>query len=300
MHAVFKASLMGLALAQACLAAPANAQYYNSGDAELSGSIANRLSQRMDALERKLAELNGRLEELDHRISRVSQQNDKLAADVEYRVGALERRLSQTPVAATAPAPAAAPEPAPQPAPPQPPPSGKLPEGVLGTMTIPRGGSAAPAAVTPPPAPPPAPAPQQAAAGAAYKLPAGSAPERYDYAVGLLRKGDYVEAERALAAFIAAYPSEGLTGNAQYWLAESYYVRGQYEKAATGFLEGYTKYPKSPKAPDSLLKLGMSLSQLGQKKEACATFDQLKTELPNASEAVKQLALAEAKRAGCR
>jgi tol-pal system protein YbgF len=131
-------------------------------------------------------------------------------------------------------------------------------------------------------------------------LPEGSAPERYDHAVSLLRRSEYDEAEKALGAFITLYPSDPLTGNAQYWLAESYYVRGQYEKAAGGFLECYTKYPKSSKAPDSLLKLGMSLNQLGQKKEACATFDQLKRELPNASDGVKQLALTEAKRAGCR
>src|SRR3546814_19535879 len=50
-----------------------------------------------------------------------------------------------------------------------------------------------------------------------------------------------------------------------YWLGETYYVRQRYQDAAVAFLEGYQKYPKSPKAADNLLKLGMALGPVGQK-----------------------------------
>ena len=82
--------------------------------------------------------------------------------------------------------------------------------------------------------------------------------------------------------FIQAHPDHELSGNAQYWLGETYYVRKNYEDAVVAYLEGYQKYPKNQKAPDNLLKLGMSLANLGKKQEACATFTQLRQKFPKA------------------
>ena len=94
------------------------------------------------------------------------------------------------------------------------------------------------------------------------------------------------------------YPQHELAGNAHYWLGESLYGQANYKDAAQTFLDGYKAYPQSPKAPDTLLKLGMSLRQLGQKPQACTVLQSVSTKFPNAAEARKR-AQAEAKRAGC-
>ena len=83
-----------------------------------------------------------------------------------------------------------------------------------------------------------------------------------------------------MGTFIKNHPDNSLTSNAHYWLGETYYVRGKYGDAAAAFAEGYQKFPKSSKAADNLLKLGMSLGQLNQKKEACLSFAELTTSSP--------------------
>ena len=92
---------------------------------------------------------------------------------------------------------------------------------------------------------------------------------------------------RRSSAFVQRYPNDPLAGNAQYWLGETYYVRKDYENAATAFAEGYQKYPESGKAADNLLKLGMSLGNLGKKSEACSAFARLDRDFPTAPANVK-------------
>lgn len=121
----------------------------------------------------------------------------------------------------------------------------------------------------------------------------------YEEAYGHLLRRDYRAAEVGFREFLERYPNDDLSGNAQYWLGESYYVRGQYRKAADNFLKGYTKYKSSLKASDSLLKLAMSLKKLGQSGAACATFAELKSNYPSAPGHIKKKAEAERRRAGC-
>ena len=113
----------------------------------------------------------------------------------------------------------------------------------------------------------------------------------------LLRR-QFPEAEAGFRNFLGKYPEHNLAGSAQYWLGETFYVQGDVRQAAQNFLEAYKKYPKSRRAPDSLLKLGMSLTKMGQKDQACATLNSVNTEFPRAVEAKKR-ASAEYKRAGC-
>ena len=89
------------------------------------------------------------------------------------------------------------------------------------------------------------------------------------------------------ASWSRAYPDDPLAGNAQYWIGETYYVRGQYKNAADAFLKGYKKYKSSEKAPDTLLKLGMALAELGQKDAACSTLNELETKYPEAPEHIR-------------
>jgi tol-pal system protein YbgF len=130
-------------------------------------------------------------------------------------------------------------------------------------------------------------------------LPGNNPQEQYDYATGLLQRGAYAEAEIALKAFVAQHPNDALTGNAQYWLGETYYARSDFKNAAVAFAEGYQKYPKSPKAPDNLLKLGMTLGQIGQKDNACTAFKQLAKQYPTASSSIKDRAARAQQRYGC-
>lgn len=121
----------------------------------------------------------------------------------------------------------------------------------------------------------------------------------YDKAYGYLLEQDYGAAEAAFSNFVVEHPKDKLAGNAQYWLGESHYVRGNYRAAANAFLKGFKGYKSSPKAPDSLLKLAMSLSRLGQKPSACATFKELKRRYPRAPQHIIRRSDAERQRAGC-
>ena len=98
--------------------------------------------------------------------------------------------------------------------------------------------------------------------------------------------------------FIEKYSDHSLAGSAQYWLGETYYAQNDFKQAAQSFLKGYRQYPKSRRAADSLLKLGISLGRLGQKQQACAAYGAVTSEYPKAVEARKR-AQSEAKRAGC-
>jgi tol-pal system protein YbgF len=132
------------------------------------------------------------------------------------------------------------------------------------------------------------------------QLPADTVEGQYEYAFNLLRQAKYEDAEKALSAFLAQHPNDYLSGNAQYWLGETYYVRGRYQDAAVAFAEGYQKYPNNGKAPDDLLKLGMSLGQLGKKADACVAFAELTTKFPSAPDSVTTRLKEEKRRYACR
>lgn len=140
-----------------------------------------------------------------------------------------------------------------------------------------------------------APEPEKKVASASALPPRAA----YDKAYGYLLEQDYGAAEVAFGSFVGKHPKDKLAGNAQYWLGETHYVRGNYRAAANAFLKGYQNYKKSAKAPDSLLKLAMSLSRLGQKPTACATFDELTRRYPSAPAHVIRRSKAERQRAGC-
>ncbi len=122
--------------------------------------------------------------------------------------------------------------------------------------------------------------------------------ELYKSANEALLRRQFGEAEAGFRSFLTKYPDHSLAGSAQYWLGETFYVQGDSKQAAQNFLQAYKTYPKSRRAPDSLLKLGMALNKMGQKDQACAALNSVGTEFPRAVEAKKK-AQAEYKRAGC-
>ncbi len=137
------------------------------------------------------------------------------------------------------------------------------------------------------------------AAAADYVLVGSTPQEQYKYAFGLLSQTNYGEAELALRSFVNQNPTDALAGNAKYWLGETFYVRQDYQQAAVTFAEAYQEYPDNNKAPDNLLKLGMSLSALGSQNDACGTFSELLKRYPRAAATVLQRAKRERQRLSC-
>ena len=130
-------------------------------------------------------------------------------------------------------------------------------------------------------------------------LPEASAGEQYDFAISFIKVGDYETAEFALREFIDSNPKHQLAGNAQYWYGETFRVRQLYQDAATAYLDGYQKYPKSDKAPVNLLKLGVMLVQIGEKEQGCSMIMGVKQQYPEAKQSIIQKADYEKKKFNC-
>jgi tol-pal system protein YbgF len=131
-------------------------------------------------------------------------------------------------------------------------------------------------------------------------LPEGTPKEQYEFATSFLKVGDYNMAERAFREFVDNNPDNEFSGNAQYWYAETFRIRQLYTDAASAYLEGYQKYPKSEKAPINLLKLGVSLVQIGEKDQGCLMIVGVKKQYPNATQSVLQKAKYEEKKFECK
>lgn len=205
------------------------------------------IEDRFNQLQQTITMLTGQVEQLQYRNQQLQQQMEKMQADYEYRLDALEKGGGRAGGA-----------PAPRSASPPPPPPGQ------GGGTL---------------APPPGAAP--AASGAAGE-------QLYHDAFKMLQEGDYVGAERGFKSFVQRNPQHQLAGNAQYWLGETYYARRDYQNAAVSFAEGYKVYKASPKGPDNLLKLGITLSVMGKKAEACAMFARFGQDYPRATDLQKR------------
>ena len=130
-------------------------------------------------------------------------------------------------------------------------------------------------------------------------LPDTSPEQQYKFAVSFIKVGDYETAEFALREFVDINPKHKLAGNAQYWYGETFRVRQLYQDAATAYLDGYQKYPKSSKAPVNLLKLGVMLVQIGEKEQGCSMILGIKDEYPKANQSIIQKAEYEKKKFNC-
>lgn len=235
----------------------------SSGGGAVEPTVAASFEVRISQLEDEMQSLTGRIEEIGHNTDLLKSQLDRLQKDIDFRLTALEK--------------------------------GGAPAGAAG------GGSASANPQTAPAGQEEAPptAPGKMSLGPGQVLPVGNSQQQYDYARALLIQQDYAGAEKAFTAFVNTHPDDKLAGPAQYWLGETYYVRGNYDQSAKAFAEGYQRYPKSDKAPDTLLKLGMSLAQLKRTKDACVLYKELDVKYPSASASVKQAAQRERQRAGC-
>jgi len=285
-------------------------------------SVAANQEIRIQQLEGQIRSLNGQLEQMSFRVQQMSDRLDKLVEDMDYRLRQIEGggapQTENQQGAAEPPTQTATNEPQ------------QLPQGSAAgqSQSMPAGNSGQPKTLGTMPesqynaqsqqlnqnadagaasaaagrsSVPPENADQQAAAGnQPYTLPGANPDEQYQYAFDLMRQTKYDEAERALSTFVDEYPDHPLAGNANYWLGEAYYVRKDYSNAALTFAQTFQKYPQSGKAPDSLLKLGMSLAALGETADACKALHELKVRYPKAPEGTKQRAAKEWAKNGCK
>ena len=130
-------------------------------------------------------------------------------------------------------------------------------------------------------------------------LPNEAPNKQYEFATSFLKVGDYPTAERAFREFVLSNPDHELAGNAQYWYAETFRIRQLYTDAASAYLEGYQKYPKGEKAPINLLKLGISMVQIGEKDQGCKMINGVEKQYPKANQSVIQKAKYESKKFEC-
>jgi len=130
-------------------------------------------------------------------------------------------------------------------------------------------------------------------------LPNDTPDKQYEFATSFLKIGDYSTAERAFREFVNSNPEHELAGNAQYWYAETFRIRQLYTDAASAYLEGYQKYPKGQKAPINLLKLGVSMVQIGEKNQGCKMINGVEKQYPKASQSVIQKAKYESQKFEC-
>jgi tol-pal system protein YbgF len=306
-----------------------------SGGGAMDAETAASATVRMAQLESDLRTTTGQLEEINFSVGQMRQRLDRLVTDVDFRLGELEKiARGEKPAAVAEARPAAVPG---SPASTEarvpaavpgavagaegPAPSLGLPPRDLGTIPlsvdrtlpsnagdgstgVPPGPAAGQVAAMPGQIPPTAIAPGSSAATPAIapanvRLPPGSSKDQYDYAFDLLKRAEYAQAEQALRQFVTAYPGDPLAGNAQYWLAETYYVRNNYTEAAAQFLKGYQAYPQSPKAADNLFKLGVTLTILGKTQEACTAFQRFDREYASAPGVLKRRVGDERQRLGC-
>jgi tol-pal system protein YbgF len=229
-----------------------------SSSSGMNSDYAGILETRMQAIEEQITRLTAQVEQADYQARQAQTRLQRLEEDVNTRF----RMIEQGGGASASPAPSSA---SPAGAVVDRPPataSAGTDERMLGQLT---GGNGAPAAALP-----------------------DDPNTAYDTAFSKVRDGDYEAAESAMRAFVTKWPRHELSSNASYWMAETFYVRGNYEQAAKAFADGYQKYPRGAKAEDTLLKLGLTLSALNRGPDACVIFDQLQADFPRLSSTSKR------------
>jgi len=143
----------------------------------------------------------------------------------------------------------------------------------------------APRSFEPPPTSPGLLADERDPAPAGAARPAGSDQQNYEAALDLIESRRYDEANRAFTTFLASFPTSPLADNAQYWLAETYYVRNQYAEGLTSFRRLIETYPQSDKVPDALLKVGFCQAELGERAAARTSLQEVMRQFPGTTAA---------------
>lgn len=131
-----------------------------------------------------------------------------------------------------------------------------------------------------------------ASVGSAGAAPQGQLPiaggsdrDNYQAAFELLKAQRYEESSTAFQQFLVAFPDSELADNAQYWLAESYYVTQKFSDALAAFEVVTNDYPRSRKLPDALLKIGYCNYELKNWGAARTALSTVRAEFPESTAA---------------
>lgn len=263
----------------AVLVAPAHAQQrlslservdrleQQSSGTGTTGSVD--LVNQIQTLQSQVQALQGQVEELRHELGQAQQRSKDQYIDLDSRLGRLE---GGTTGAAAPTQPAATNQDL------QDIELGSTPPASSTTLTptdsqlIPAGAAtSAPTEIGQPPAT------QEPAAAADPE----AEKRAYDEAFSALKDGRYAESARRFQSFIDQYPATDLTGNAYYWLGESYYVTQNYQVALETFGTLLARFPQNQKAPDALLKTGYCQYELKQWDAAEATLNKVIATYPD-------------------
>ncbi len=287
-HTPFRFSLLASALTFSCLLSATASAQDGYGGANAYSAAATAMETRLSAVEDQMRALTGKVEQIDYATRRMDQALQRLQADYDARLHKLETAPPPQPMAAAAPTTAPTPVPASSAEDEQ---ADDAPavSGTLGGVKM--RGEKVTGAIVSPKAPPLPDKP------ADYGL---TAQEHYDHAFNLLRQANYEEAEKAFKGFIDKHGQDKLIDNAKYWYAETFYVRGKFSEAAVAFAEAFEQNQKGNKAPDSLLKLAMSLASVKKTQDACSTLAALKAKYPTASATIRARADQERAKLKCK
>lgn len=225
--------------------------------------IGSGYETRLSALEDQMRAMNGQLEQLGYAIRRLDQNVQRMQSDNDQRLTKLEVTVGTMGAAAET-----------HPVLPN---QAGIMEGTLGALRQ-RDGHITGAINAPQSPPLPDPGEEM------------SPEDQYDRAYAKLLQADYDGAEKDFKDFIEEYPSDKMNYSAKYFHAEALYGRGRFSEAATGFADTFKQNPQGPKAPDSLLKLSMSLAALNKAADACTALAELRQKYPAARASVKNLA----------
>lgn len=271
----------------------------SSGDPTYQANVEIRLN----SIEQQLRDLTGKVEQQDFAVKQVQDQLQKSLTDMDLRFRDLEARANGGSAAPAATEPSASTM---MDAPPQPMPTG-MPRALAAPSPADSAADAAAPDINAPDinAPAPSDSPTQQNLGIvpekSVQAPqsSGNAANDYEAAFAHLKSGNYNLAQVGFNQFIKSYPNDPLTANAVYWIAETYYGQKKYDQSARAFAESYKKYPKGPKAADSLLKLGLSLAASGKTQDSCVTLKQVKKQFATGEASVLRRTDQELKRLGC-
>ena len=226
---------------------PADTAGFLDEPAATQSSVAT-LDQRLDALERQMAEILRLSEENGHQLRTLTSDLQRARDEQQQRIAALEQRIADAAAAAaTTPVEPAASQPTPnRPSTPRP--------------TVQR----------------PANTEATASGGPDAALPEGDPGEdAYSEGFRLWNAGQYGEAITSLRAFTSAYPKHRRVSFANNLIGRALLDQGQPRAAAEALLANYRSNPRGDRAADSLFYLGQALMQLGQPGQACKAYSEL-------------------------
>ena len=297
-------AVIGAAFALALLGAGASAQDYRppSDVPGESQSEEGALAIRIDRLEASLRRATGQIEELQNENRKLAEQVRKFREDVEFRLSGKEGAPVAAPIAEpTRPmrkSDAFDPDANPA-APGAPKPIGS--STASAPLTLPsHAADASPVKLLPtPPAVRQANADDPAPNFVPSGVPFNDAKEQFKAAVAAYHAGQYSDAESLFKSYLDANKGATNAPDAIFYIGETYMQRSRPREAAEQYLKVSTEYAKSPRAPESMVRLGLALARLGNTEQACATFAEVGRRYPTASSTVKSSADRESAKLRC-